>query len=329
MYGLFVPNILKVFSKYDGIYSYLPQYKTICGNCGYLHVKSRYSIKDLEMLSGIKAHTIRAWEQRHKLITPKRTVTNIRYYGDDDLRVILNASILLEHEWKIGQIAKLTSADIAAEALNAVPYLGKYTFELNELKLSTLNFDIERFESIMAKCISEHGIHDTFQKIIGDYIEELGKLWLSGSVSISQEHFMSSMIRQKLYSAIDNLSSGKGEKTFALFLPANELHEIGLLYLAYVLKERGDRVIYLGQSLPKEYLTDLLDNQEIDALVSVFTTNPDSEYIPEYLDDLAEIINGRSINVHLTGYQFTSVQLNNVQDNIHIYSTLKDLSGAI
>ena len=140
---------------------------------------------------------------------------------------------------------------------------------------------------------------------------------------------MSSMIRQKLYSAIDELPSWQGEKTFALFLPANELHEIGLLYLAYVLKERGDRVIYLGQSLPKEYLTDLLDNQDIDALVSVFTTNPDSEYIPEYLNDLAEIINGRSINVHLTGYQFTSVQLNNVQDNIHIYSTLKDLSDHI
>lgn len=292
-------------------------------------MKSRYSIKDLEMLSGIKAHTIRAWEQRHKLITPKRTVTNIRYYGDDDLRVILNVSILLEHEWKIGQIAKLSADDIAEEALKAVPYVGKYTYELNELKISTLNFDIERFESIMAKCIAEHGIHDTFQKVIGDYIEELGKLWLSGSVSISQEHFMSSMIRQKLYSAIDELPSGQGEKTFALFLPANELHEIGLLYLAYVLKERGDRVIYLGQSLPKEYLTDLLDNQDIDALVSVFTTNPDSEYIPEYLEDLTGIIDKRNIKVHLTGYQFASAKINNVHDNILIYSTLKDLSDHI
>jgi DNA-binding transcriptional MerR regulator len=281
------------------------------------------------MLSGIKAHTIRAWEQRHKLITPKRTVTNIRYYGDDDLRIILNVSILLEHEWKIGQIAKLSADEMAEEALNAVPYVGKYIYELNELKISTLNFDIERFESIMAKSIEEHGIHDTFQKVIGDYIEELGKLWLSGSVSISQEHFMSSMIRQKLYSAIDKLSSGQGEKTFALFLPANELHEIGLLYLAYVLKERGDRVIYLGQSLPKEYLTDLLDNQTIDALVSVFTTHPDSEYIPEYLDDLAEIIDNRNIKVHLTGYQFTSAQINKVPNNVLIHSTLKELSSRI
>jgi len=292
-------------------------------------VKSRYSIKDLEQLSGIKAHTIRAWEQRHKLITPKRTSTNIRFYSDDDLRVILNVSILLEHDWKIGQIAKLTPEEIAKSALEANPYEGNYAYELNELKLSTLNFDIERFETIMSTCIDKHGIHDTFQKVIGDYIQELGKLWLSGSVSISQEHFMSSMIRQKLYSALNELDAEDNGKTFALFLPANELHEIGLLYLAYVLKERGERVIYLGQSLPKEYLTDLLDNQKVDALISVFTTNPDVEYLPEYLRDLDDLIHDRGIQVHLTGYQFNDFSENIFGDNIHIYSTLKDLTAHI
>ena len=292
-------------------------------------MKSRYSIKDLEQLSGIKAHTIRAWEQRHKLITPKRTSTNIRFYSDDDLRVILNVSILLEHDWKIGQIAKLDPEEIAKSALEADPYKGSYAYELNELKLSTLNFDIERFETIMSTCIDKHGIHDTFQKVIGDYIQELGKLWLSGSVSISQEHFMSSMIRQKLYSALDELSVGDSEKTFALFLPANELHEIGLLYLAYVLKERGERVIYLGQSLPKEYLTDLLDNQKVDALISVFTTNPDVEYLPEYLRDLDDLIHDRGVEVHLTGYQFNDFSENKFGGNIHIYNTLKDFTAHI
>ena len=292
-------------------------------------MKSRYSIKDLEQLSGIKAHTIRAWEQRHKLITPKRTSTNIRFYSDDDLRVILNVSILLEHDWKIGQIAKLDPEEIAKSALEADPYKGSYAYELNELKLSTLNFDIERFETIMSTCIDKHGINDTFQKVIGDYIQELGKLWLSGSVSISQEHFMSSMIRQKLYSALDELSVGDSEKTFALFLPANELHEIGLLYLAYVLKERGERVIYLGQSLPKEYLTDLLDNQKVDALISVFTTNPDVEYLPEYLRDLDDLIHDRGVEVHLTGYQFNDFSENKFGGNIHIYNTLKDLTAHI
>lgn len=303
--------------------------KTFSLTHSYSFVKSRYSIKDLEQLSGIKAHTIRAWEQRHKLITPKRTSTNIRYYSDDDLIVILNVSILMEHDWKIGQVAKLSSEEIAKEAHDCNPYEGNYTYELNELKLSTLNFDIERFEAIMDQCVEKHGIHDTFQKVIGDYIQELGKLWLSGSVSISQEHFMSSMIRQKLYAALDTLEAKNDGKTFALFLPANELHEIGLLYLAYVLKERGDKVYYLGQSLPKEYLTDLLDNQSIDALVSVFTTNPDFEYLPEYLQDLDDLIRDRSVQVHLTGYQFNDFSKERIGDNIHIYKTLKDLSEAI
>ena len=292
-------------------------------------MKSRYSIKDLEQLSGIKAHTIRAWEQRHKLITPKRTSTNIRYYSDDDLRVILNVSILMEHDWKIGQVAKLSSEEIAKQALDCDPYEGNFTYELNELKLSTLNFDIERFEAIMDKCVEKHGIHDTFQKVIGDYIQELGKLWLSGSVSISQEHFMSSMIRQKLYSALDALEAKEDGKTFALFLPANELHEIGLLYLAYVLKERGDKVFYLGQSLPKEYLTDLLDNQNVDALISVFTTNPDFEYLSEYLQDLDDLIQDRSVQVHLTGYQFNEFGKDSYGSNIHIYNSLKELSAAV
>lgn len=280
-------------------------------------------------MSGIKAHTIRAWEQRHKLIAPKRTSTNIRYYSDDDLRVILNVSILLEHEWKIGKIAKLNAEQIANKALECDPYEGIYTYELNELKLSTLNFDIERFEAIMAHCIEKHGIHDTFQKVIGDYIQELGKLWLSGSVSISQEHFMSSMIRQKLYAALDELSATDKGKTYALFLPANELHEIGLLYLAYVLKERGDKVFYLGQSLPKEYLTDLLDNHKVDALISVFTTNPDIDYLPEYLQDLDDLISERSVKVHLTGYQFTNYNQNSFGSNIFIYKTLKELTERI
>ena len=159
---------------------------------------STYSIKDLEQLSGIKAHTIRAWEQRFKLIQPKRTDTNIRFYNDIDLRVVLNTSVLISNGMKISQISKLAPEQIAKEALDASPYLGDYQYELNELKISTLNFDVARFEAVMATCIELYGVHATFQEVIGDFIQELGKLWLSGCVGISQEHFMSSLLRQKL-----------------------------------------------------------------------------------------------------------------------------------
>lgn len=292
---------------------------------------TRYSIKDLEQLSGIKAHTIRAWEQRHKLIVPKRTSTNIRYYADDDLRVVLNVALLLEHGMKIGQVAKLDPHEIAMQALEVSPYLGSFTHELNELKISTLAFDLGRFEAIMAYCIEKHGIHKTFREIIGDYIQELGKLWLSGCVSISQEHFVSSLIRQKLFAAIDELVVPEQPKTgtYALFLPANELHEIGILYLAYVLKERGEHVFYLGQSLPKEYLSDLLDNKNVDFLISAFTTYPEKEDLPEFLTDLEELIDKRGVKAHLTGYQFVGQELPGNLPNTHIYNDLRELSESV
>ncbi len=294
-------------------------------------MESRYSIKDLEQLSGIKAHTLRAWEQRHKLIIPKRTSTNIRFYGDDDLRIVLNTSVLLESGLKIGQIAKLSAEEISEKALEASPYTGLYTYELNELKMSTLNFDLPRFEAVMAHCIDKFGVHKTFQNIIGDYIQELGKFWLAGNVSISQEHFMSSLIRQKLFSAIDSLESPAipNSGTYALFLPTNELHELGLLYLTYVLKERGEHVFYLGQSLPKEYLQDLLNHQPVTHLISAFTTHPDVEQMEDYLTELDDMVEANSVKVHLTGYQFQQFHTEMSWKNIQIHQSLKDLSAAV
>ena len=294
-------------------------------------MESKYSIKDLEQLSGIKAHTIRAWEQRYKLIQPMRTATNIRFYGDHDLRVVLNTSVLLETGWKIGKISKHSPDELAHLALEASPYEGSYTYELNELKLATLGFDIKRFEAIMDHCIKKYGVHGTYRDVIGDFIQELGKLWLSGSVGISQEHFVSALIRQKIYAAIDALPAIANEENgkYAIFLPANELHEIGVLYLAYILKERGEQVYYLGQSLPKEYLTDLLDNRPVDHLISCFTTHPELPELDNYLAELEELIVHKGIKVHLTGYIFSGFTPDREFTNINIYGTLKELSQGL
>ena len=183
----------------------------------------------------------------------------------------------------------------------------------------------------MAHCVEKFGIHKTYQEIIGDYIQELGKLWLAGNVSISQEHFMSSLIRQKLFSVIDGLKSSAKPKSgsYALFLPANELHELGLLYLTYVLKERGEHVFYLGLSLPKEYLEDLLNHQPITHLISTFTTHPDVEQMEDYLAELDQMVDRNSVKVHLTGYQFQQFDKKSRWKNIQIHQSLKDLSVAV
>ena len=183
----------------------------------------------------------------------------------------------------------------------------------------------------MDHCIEKYGVHATYREVIGDYIQELGKLWLSGSVGISQEHFVSSLIRQKIYAAIDALPAIANESNgkYAIFLPANELHEIGVLYLAYILKERGEQVYYLGQSLPKEYLTDLLDNQPVDHLISCFTTHPEVPELGNYLDELEELIVHKGIQVHLTGYIFSDYTPEREFTNINIYGTLKELSAGL
>ena len=142
---------------------------------------------------------------------------------------------------------------------------------------------------------------------------------------------MSSLIRQKLFSAIDALPSVAVPKTgsFALFLPANELHELGLLYLTYVLKERGEHVYYLGQSLPKEYLEDLLNHKHVTHLISAFTTNPDVEQLDDYLVELDEMAEGNGVKVLLTGYQFSQFEPKSVYRNIEIHESLKGLSASI
>jgi DNA-binding transcriptional MerR regulator len=293
-------------------------------------VETRYSIKDLEQLSGIKAHTLRAWEQRYKLIVPKRTSTNIRYYSDSDLRMVLNTATLLDNGFKIGAVAKMSEEEVRSEALNATPYKGEFSQEIKELKLHTLSFDIQGFESTISRCVLDHGVHVTFKDIIGDYIEILGRLWLAESISISQEHFMSSLIRQKLFAAIDKLElPQKPKKTFGIFLPANELHEIGALYLTYVLRERGFEVFYLGQSLPKEYLKDLLQARNVDGLISVFTTAPDSDSVEEYLHELDEIVREYTAHVYVTGFQLRDFDFTKTPPRVSVYSSLKELESEL
>ncbi len=289
---------------------------------------TRYSIKDLEKLSGIKAHTIRAWESRYKLIEPKRTSTNIRYYGDDDLVILLNASILVESGVKISEVAAMAPQEMKDAALAASPYLGQYNYEMNELKLATTTFDVNRFEEVLKHCIRSYGMHKTFQSIVGDFITELGKLWLNGVVSISQEHFISSLLRQKLFASLDQLEATKDESatTVVLYLPANELHELGILYLAYVLKEKGYKVYYLGQSLPMEYLVDLLHVRGINHIISTFTTHPDASELPAYLEEMNEVVHAPT-QFHFTGFQTESLDSETLPEHMHLHKSLKELGA--
>ncbi len=193
---------------------------------------SSYSIKDLEQLSGIKAHTLRIWEQRYNFIIPKRTDTNIRYYDDKDLKLILNVSLLRENGYKISKIADMDQEQIAGAVLEITEKNFSFSDQIHSLVLAMIDLDEERFEKIMSTNILQTGFENTMLSIIFPFLSKIGVLWQTGSITPAQEHFISNLIRQKLIVAIDGcyVPSKEINNKYLLFLPEGELHEISLLF---------------------------------------------------------------------------------------------------
>ena len=211
-----------------------------------------YSIKELENLSGIKAHTIRIWEKRYNLIEPYRTTTNIRYYTDQELKKILNVAMLNRHGIKISNIARLTDKELTDEILRVCSSNSSLENIVDSLIITMIDMDEIKFNSIINKAISKHGFTEAFLTVVYPFLEKIGVLWMAGDINPAQEHFVVNLIRQKLITAVDGFSHQFNPKArkFLLFLPEGEWHEIGLLFALYLIKEAGHEVIYLGQSVP-------------------------------------------------------------------------------
>lgn len=262
---------------------------------------STYSIKDLEQLSGIKAHTLRIWEQRYNLLSPKRTETNIRFYDDDDLKLILNVALLNDNGFKISKIASMNMEDIREEVMKLTERSLTHDDQIHALTICMIEMDEERFEKVLSTNIIKLGFEQTMLNIIYPFMSKIGVLWQTGAINPAQEHFISNLVRQKLIVAIDGqVSSGNGKK-FLLFLPEGELHEISLLFASYLIKSKGHKVIYLGQSTPNEDLLSVYKVHSPEYLLTVITTSPSSEYAQDYINALAERFSQSQILV--TGYQ--------------------------
>lgn len=217
---------------------------------------SNYSIKDLEKLSGIKAHTIRMWERRYGIIEPHRTPTNIRYYDDEQLKKLLNVSLLVNAGQKISHISKYSFDELNKEILHL--YNSQHAsqnvmskVDLSSLIIAMMEVDEEKFERIFSNSVTHQGFFNTIINLIYPFLEKVGIMWGVNDINPAQEHFVSNLIRQKLMVAIDGLPLNKSTKQkFVIFLPDQEHHEIGLLLANYVLRENGVETIYLGQSVP-------------------------------------------------------------------------------
>mgnify|MGYP003547806503 CR=1 FL=1 len=212
-----------------------------------------FTIKDLENLSGIKAHTIRIWEQRYSFIKPERTGTNIRYYSNDELKKILNVALLNKYGYKISHIDKMNDGEIKEKILSLNQMEAQQERMVNDLIQCMVDIDIEKLEMILDKFIGARGIERTITQIIFSFLEKTGVLWQTGHINPAHEHLASNIIRQKLIATIDDCRIPvKRKKTAMLFLPEGEHHELGILYIAYLLKKSGIGVIYPGANLPMD-----------------------------------------------------------------------------
>lgn len=210
-----------------------------------------FTIKDLENLSGIKAHTIRIWEQRYNFLKPQRTDTNIRYYSNDELKTVLNIALLNKYGFKISHIDRMQPEEIKSKILSLDDARAVQERIINELVQEMVDLNIEKLERVLNNIIAVKGIERTVIQIIFPFLERIGVLWLTGHINPAQEHLVTNVIRQKLIVAIEAVDTHlKVEKTVLLFLPEGEHHELGLLFMYYMMKNRGVNIIYLGANVP-------------------------------------------------------------------------------
>jgi len=248
-----------------------------------------FSIKELESLSGIKAHTIRIWEQRYTFIKPTRTLTNIRTYSNDELKTILTVALLNKHGYKISRIDRMRPEQRRLEVLQLNNTEAVNEQLINDLIGAMIDLDFIQFENLLVKHISQHDIFSTVSGIVFQFLEKVGILWQTNRIHPAQEHVASCIVRQKLISAIDQLPVvQKATSLFLLFLPEGEHHELGLLFVYYLLKKRGLPVLYLGANVPLKDVNYVVEQKAPAHLYLHLSSFPMKQSFSKYLHALSD-----------------------------------------
>src|SRR5687768_10462144 len=283
----------------------------------------QYSIKELEQLSGIKAHTIRMWEKRHRIIEPSRTSTNIRFYSDLDLKKIINVSLLNTYGIKISKIADMSLDDMNKKVLELSELLNTKDAHIDQLVIAMIDMEEELFEKILNNLILRFSFEKTITEIVYPFLEKIGILWQTQNITPAHEHFISNLIRQKIIVAIDGLPiPPKTANKILLFLPEGEMHELGLLFYHFLIRKSGYRTYYLGQNVPHDDLISVYKVHQPHFMLTSITSNPPIA-IEKYLETLANDFGQTKILA--SGYQvqkFNGARVKNVQT----FSTAVELS---
>jgi DNA-binding transcriptional MerR regulator len=295
------------------------------------NIKTEFTIKDLENFSGIKAHTIRIWEKRYNILQPKRSISNIRYYDINNLQKLLNVSLLNSSGFKISKISQLSEDSINVKVRELVQNESANSQASNSLKLAMLGFDDFLFNKTYNSLISQFSFRYIFKSVFIPFLNEMGILWQVNTITPAHEHFISNLINQKIHVNIDKLQVSdtvKKAKPFVLFLPLNEIHELGLLFLHYELLLHGYNSIYLGQSVPLGSLNALQKVYPNANFITYLTVEPSKEPIEEYLKRIEQevvangdcsvwVLGGKVKNIiQQGGVDFKGVRLFNSNDEL-------------
>jgi DNA-binding transcriptional MerR regulator len=287
-----------------------------------------YSIKDLENFTGIKAHTIRIWEKRYNLVEPKRTDTNIRYYDDDDLKKLLNVSILNRHGYKISNIVNFSDKALNEKIINLAQTQNDVDSQIEGLVLAMIDLDEQKFDKVFNTAVINMGFEETILRVIYPFFQKIGILWLIGTINPAQEHFVSNLLRQKLLVAIDGIVTTSTEKSkcFLLYLPEGEHHELGLLFYYYLLKKHNHKTYYLGESVPLEALIEVARSKKIDYIVTALVTAVQNGEVSSYLQTVSREF--RDIQIFVTGLQTRSIQFE-LPGNCKVIESAKSFKEAL
>jgi len=291
-------------------------------------IKSSFSIKNLENLSGIKAHTLRIWEKRYNLLEPERTDTNIRRYSLDSLRKLLNVTLLYNHGFKISKIASLNADEIPKLVRSIALKSNTEQVSINAFKLAMINFDYELFDNNYDEIQQHHDFEYIFMKIFMPLMKELGILWQTGAISPSHEHFITNLVKQKIHVQTENLQRNKSKNDvqpiFVLFLPENEIHELGILYLNFLILSKGYRTIFLGQSLQISSLQTLYSYDTSFNFVSYLTVEPNKDEIMPFLKEFyTHLLENQKSKLILFGPQQVEIIKEELPEQIEMYRSVE------
>ena len=292
-------------------------------------IKNSFSIKNLENISGIKAHTIRIWEKRYKLLSPKRTDTNIRRYSIDSLRKLLNITLLYNNGYKISKIAAFEESEIPLLVSKLALTSKSEQMSINTLKLAMINFDTVLFDLTFEELKGKKDFEFIYMKVFVPLLHELGILWQTNAICLSHEHFITNLIKQKIHLqtqlAQSQIKRNEDDPCFVLFLPENEIHELSILYLNQLILSKGYKTIFLGQSVPTTSLATLLSFSSQLHFVTFCIVEPDQNIMDDFISNFEQqILNISHSRLSMFGPRTVDLRQEKLPEKIVVFKGLDE-----